>query len=114
MHQEISHMTTLAPQASLALVLGCQIFIFLRSDVPWHLAFPSFQAESQYAILSHSLVEDGFPGFICSMFPQTLHYYWGAVLLAGEGRMQCTFCCPLPAFPPLHSDLLFPQLASLF
>lgn len=39
-------MTTLAPQASLALVLGCQIFIFLRSDVPWHLAFPSFQAKS--------------------------------------------------------------------
>lgn len=44
MHQGISHMTTLAPQASLALVLGCQLF--LGFDVPWHLAFPSFQAKS--------------------------------------------------------------------
>lgn len=91
--------------------------VFLRSDTPWPPAscLPKFPGKgSLRAILSLSLVKDGFPGLICSMFPQTVHCYWGAVLVAGEGRMQCTFCYPLPASPPLHSGFLLPWLAPLF
>lgn len=96
---------------------GAWLSAFCFSEV-WHplatCILPS-QIPRQRISPCHSvtfLSRRDFPGLICSMFPQTVHCYWGAVLLASAGRTQCPFCYLLPASPPLLSDFLFPPTCS--
>lgn len=119
-HQRISHVAALESQAFLVLLPGHQVFLFLRSDTPLPPAscLPKFPCKApSNALPSRCSVEDGFRELICSMALRTVHCYWSAAenktFVVSEGRMQHTFCCHMPASPPLLSGFFLPWLPPL-